>query len=312
MSSPVFAEKYRPTKIADCILPEYIKAQAAGYVKSGRVPTLIMTGGPGCGKTTLARAIASEVGADVLFINASMESGIDTIRTKISQFASTVSFSNSKKITILDEADGLSQDAQKSLRGFIEEFSGNHSIIFTCNFISKLIDPLKSRSGVIDFKINKADRQTLATEFFKRLLGILDKEGIEYEKKAVAELVQKTFPDFRRCLNEIQRYAAGGKIDLGILLDLSEEAFSELTTILKEKKFDSMRKWVANHSDLDSATFFRMFYEKLNEKVQPKSIPALVLLIGEYSFRSVHVVDQEINTAAFLTEVLLSQDVVFK
>ena len=312
MTNPILAEKYRPSTIDECVLSDATKAQAKGYVASGRVPTLIMTGSPGTGKTTLARAIGSELGADVMFINASLENGIDTIRTKIAQFASSVSFSGAKKITILDEADGLTAAAQGSLRGFVEEFSSNHSIIFTCNFLNKLIEPLKSRSGIINFKVSNKDKPKIAAQFFKRVVDILDKEGIRYEKNAVAELVQKTFPDFRRCLSEIQRYSVGGSIDMGILLDLSEESFGELIAILKEHKYESMRKWVASHSDLDSAAFYRLFYDKTSTVLQPKSIPEVVLLIGEYMYKSSFVADQEINTAAFLTQVIISPNIIFK
>ena len=312
MTNPVWAEKYRPENIDDCILPEATKAQAKGYVESGRIPTMIFTGTAGTGKTTLARAIANELGADVLFINASMDGNIDNIRTKVAQFASSVSFSNSKKITILDEADGITQQGQQALRGFIEEFSGNHSIIFTCNFLNKLIDPLKSRSGVIDFKITNKEKPKLATAFYKRIISILDKEKVEYDKKAVAELVQKTFPDFRRCLNELQRYAAGGKVDLGILLDVGEESIKELVDILKDRNYGNMRKWVANHSDMESVAFFRSFYDRASELLEPKSIPDLVLLLGEYSYKSAIVVDQEINTAAFLTTLMLNPVMVWK
>lgn len=312
MTNLVWAEAYRPKTIDECVLPEATKAQARGYVKAGRIPTMIFTGTAGTGKTTLARAIANELGADMMFINASSEGNVDTVRTKITQFASSVSFSNAKKITILDEADGLTAQAQQSLRGFIEEFSSNHSIIFTCNFVNKIIDPLKSRSGIIDFKITNKEKPALAAQFFKRVINILNTENVEYDKNAVAELVQKTFPDFRRCLSELQRYAAGGKIDSGVLLDLSEESFKELIDALKNKKFNDIRKWVAQHSDIEPASFYRAIYDNAATYLQPKSLPSLILTLGEYSYKSAFVADQEINQVAFLTELLLSNDIVWK
>ncbi len=307
----VWTEAYRPTKIADCILSKSIKDAAEGYVKQGRCPTLILSGTAGVGKTTLARCIANELDADFMVINASMESGIDTIRTKIASFASTVSFTDSKKITLLDEADGLTPAAQASLRAFIEEFSNNHSLILTCNFVHKLIEPLHSRASVIDFKIPRAEKASLASHFFKRVLMILDQEQVEYEKKVVAEVVNHYFPDFRRCLNELQKYSVSGKIDSGILANFSDESFNELIAALKGKKFNDMRKWVAQ-SDMDSTRLFRELYHKASEKLEPKSIPPLILLIGQYQYQSAFVADQEINTAAFLTEVLLSQDIIWK
>jgi DNA polymerase III delta prime subunit len=300
----VWAEKYRPKTIADCILPDAIKEAAMGYVKQGRIGTLLFTGGAGVGKTTLAKALCEEIGADWIFINASSENGIDVIRTKITQFASTVSFSDAKKVTILDEADALTGDAQKALRNFTETFAANHSIIMTCNFKNRIIEPLHSRSAVIDFKIPNAEKPKLAAQFFKRITSILEEEKVEYDKKVVAELVQKHFPDFRRCLNELQKYAVAGKIDAGILIDLSGESFNELITSLKEKKFGEMRRWVANNSDTDSSRIFRMFYDKANEKLEPKAIPELILLLAQYQHSASQVADQEINMAAFLTEVM--------
>lgn len=308
----IWSQKYRPKTIDECILPESTKNEARGYIKQGRMSNAIFTGTAGTGKTTLAKAIANELGADVIFINASLEGNVDTIKNQITRFASTVSFSDSKKITILDEADGLTPQAQQALRGLIEANSTNHSIIFTCNFINKLIDPLKSRSAVIDFKIPTKEKAPLASAFFKRVTNILDLEGVEYDKKAVAELVQKTFPDFRRCINELQRYAAAGKIDSGILLDVGDEAINALISCLKDKKYNDMRKWVAQHSDMETTAFYRMLYDRASEKLQPKSVPALVMLIGEFSYKAAFVADQEINTAAFLTMVMLDGEISWK
>jgi replication factor C small subunit len=301
----VWVEKYRPTKIDDCILPESIRNTAKGYVASGKIPTMLFSGGAGVGKTTLARCIAAELGADFMVINASMDNGIDTIRTQILKFASTVSFSDSKKITLLDEADSLSPEAQRALRNFIEEFAGNHSIIMTCNFKTRLIEPLHSRSSVIDFKIPKSERANLAALFFKRVCTILEAEKVQYDKKVVAEVVNKFFPDFRRCLNELQRYSAAGSIDSGILVNFTAESIKELYAALKNKKFNDMRKWVANN-DMDSAQFYRAVYDTADSVLENKSLPALIMLIGQYQYQAAFCADQEINTAAFCTELMMS------
>jgi replication factor C small subunit len=312
IDNAIWAEKYRPTSIEEIILPESTKEIARGLVKSGNLPSLLFTGSAGIGKTTLAKAIANDIGADFMQINASSEGNIDLIRTKLLQFASTVSFTDSKKITLMDECDGLTQSAQQALRGFIEEYSGNHTIIFTCNFESKLIDAIKSRCKKIDFKISNADKVELSTQFLKRVLDILDKEGVQYEKRVVAELVMKKFPDFRSVLNELQGYAAGGKIDAGILLDLSDDMFNQLLVSLKQKKFSEVRRWVAEHADIESATLFRMFYDKASQKIEPKGIPELILLLGEYSYKAAFVPDQEINTMAFLTSIIISDTIQWK
>lgn len=301
----VWCEKYRPNLIKDIILPSSIKDAAEGYVKQGKLGTIIFSGGAGVGKTTLARCIANELGADFMVVNASLENGIDTIRTKISQFASTMSFSDSKKITLLDEADFCSPNAQASLRGFIEEFSANHAIIMTCNFKSRLIEPLHSRAAVFDFKIPKKEKAALATQFFKRVIQILDNEKVEYEKSVVAEVVNKFFPDFRRCLNELQKYATSGKIDSGILVNFTTDSIKALFESLKNKKFNDMRKWVAEN-DLDSTQFFRAVYDSAADYMDTKSLPSLILLVGQYQYQAAFCSDQEINNAAFCTELMLS------
>lgn len=308
----IWSEKYRPKTIDDTILPKHIKDQAHGIVASGKVQTMLFKGGAGVGKTTLARALANELGADFMQINASSEGNVELIRTQLAQFASTVSFTDGRKITLLDEADGLTAQAQQALRGLIEEFSGNHSIIFTCNFDSKIIDPLKSRCKVIDFKISNSEKVELSTQFLKRVLSILDAEGVEYDKRAVAELVMKKFPDFRSVLNELQGYAAGGKIDAGVLLDMSEDTFNQLIAALKAKKFNDVRKWVAEHSDIESATLYRTFYDKSAPKMETRGVPEMILLLGEYSYKAAFVADQEINTMAFLTSVMLSENIQWK
>ncbi len=302
----IWSEKYRPITIDECVLPQRIKDQAKGLISSGNIPSLLFTGSAGIGKTTLAQAIAHEMGADFMKINASSEGNIDMLRTKLSQFASTVSFTDSRKITLLDEADGLSQTVQQALRGFMEEYSHNHTIIFTCNFSNKIIDAIKSRCNIFDFKITKEEKTELQLEFSKRVFKILDNEDVTYDKRIVAELVIKKFPDFRSVLNTLQGYAAGGNIDAGILLDMSDQVFASLITALKNNKFGDMRKWVAEHSDIDQTILYRTFYDKASELIQPKSIPELIMLLGEYSYKSSFVPDTEINTAAFLTSVMLS------
>lgn len=310
----ILSEKYRPKSISECVLPESTKVMVRGFIKDGNIPSMLFTGGAGCGKTTLARAIASEMGADVLFINASMDGNIDLIRNKLTQFASTVSFTGAKKITILDEADGLSQLAQQALRGFIEEFGKNHSIIFTANYSNKIIEAIHSRCKVVDFKISAKDKTLIASKFVKRVFKILDAEGIAYVQDVVVALVMKKFPDYRSILNELQGYAAGGNanIDAGILLNLSDQSFSTLITALKDKKFNDVRKWTAEHSDIESVHMFRMFYNMASEKLEQKSIPELILHLAEFSYKDYFVADKEINRMAFLTTIMLSSNMVWR
>lgn len=310
----LWVESYRPQKIDDCILPPSIKDTAEGIIKGGRIPNLLMSGTAGVGKTTLAKAMCNEIGADWIIINGSDEGRlIDTLRTKITNFASTVSFSDSKKVVIIDEADYLNpQTVQPALRNFIEQWADNCTFILTCNFKNRLIAPLHSRCTEINFKISSKDKPFVATQFFKRVEKILKSENIEFDKKVVAEVVQKHFPDFRKCLNDLQRYSVNGKIDTGILVDLSDETFNELIVALKNNKFNDVRKWAANHADDDSISFYRMMFDKASEKMEPKSLPALILLLGQYSYRDAFVADKEINTMAFLTEVMLSSDIVWK
>lgn len=312
MTNLVLSETYRPKTVDECVLPSSTKEMVKGLIKEGNLPSLLFLGGAGVGKTTLARAIANELNADVLFINASMTNGVDNIRTTVMQFASTVSLTSSKKITILDESDGLSITSQQALRGFIEEFGKNHSIIFTANFGNKIIDPIKSRCKIVDFKISAKEKPGIAAKFIKRIFTILTKEGIEYDQDAVAALVMKKFPDFRSILNEIQGYAAGGKIDAGILANLSEDSFNQLILALKGKKFNDVRKWVAEHSDMESDELFRLFYATANEKLEAKSIPEVVLALGEFSYKDYFCADNEINRMAFLTTLLLSPTVIWK
>lgn len=312
MSDQILSEKYRPQTIDDCVLPEPVKEQVKGLIKNGNLPSMMFVGSAGCGKTTLARAIANEMKADILFVNASLEGNVDLIRTRLMQFASTVSFNDSKKITVLDEADGLSQAAQQALRGFVEEFSKNHCIIFTANYANKIIEPIRSRCKVIDFKISAKDKPLIAAKFLKRVMTILDAEKIDYDKEAVAGLVMKKFPDFRSVLNELQGYSAGGRIDAGILMSLSDEAFNQLIVALKNKKFNDVRKWVAEHSDMESQHLFRMFYDTASDKLEPKAIPEMILHLGEFSYKEYFVADKEINRMAFLTTLMVSPNIVWR
>ena len=301
----LFVEKYRPKTVAECNLPATLKAELQGMVDKGELPNLLFAGPAGCGKTTAALAMCNEVGADVLFINASLESGIDVLRSKIAQFASTVSLTDSKKVVILDEADYANpQSFQPALRGFIEEFSNNCRFILPCNFKHRIIEPLHSRCSVIDFKIQGKDKVEVAGQFFKRVIRILKDEGIEYDQKVVAELVQKHFPDFRRTLNELQRYSVSGRIDSGILVNVSAESYKQLYKLLKEKNFSEVRKWVAINSDGDSARVFRELYDASSTIMEPSSVPQLVLILADYQYKSAFVADQEVNLMACVTEIM--------
>jgi len=307
MEEFLWVEKYRPKTIEDCVLPEELKNTFRKFVENKEIPNLLLTGGAGVGKTTVARAMLEQIGADYIVINGSMNGNIDTLRNEILQFASSVSFTGGRKYVILDEADYLNANStQPALRNFMEEYSRNCGFILTCNFKNRIIEPLHSRCSVVEFKISKADLPRLATQFFKRVLSILDGNGVKYDKTVIAELIQRYLPDWRRVLNELQRYSVNGTIDTGIFANYSESAFSDLINILKQKKFGEMRKWVGENSDMDSSTLFRKFYDTAYEKVGPKSIPELVLTIAKYQYQAAFVADHEINTAAFLTEVMMS------
>ncbi len=302
----LWVQKYRPKKIADCILPDDLKETFQAIADGDRIPTLLLAGGPGIGKTTVAKALCEEVGADWIMINGSEESGIDVLRTKIRAFASTVSMYDTKKVVIVDESDYLNPNStQPALRMATEEFSKNCTFIFTCNFKNRIIAPLQSRCSVYDFKIKNADKPKLAMQFMKRVEQILEQEGVEYDKKVVAEIIQRHFPDFRRVLNELQRYSATGKIDSGILFNLSDENFNELVGYLKEKKYTSVRKWVAQNVDIDSVKLFSDLYTRASERMNPKSVPDLVLILAKYQYNAAFVADQEINMMAALTEIML-------
>ncbi len=301
----LWVEKYRPSKISECILTDDLKKTFQTFVDEGNIPNLLLTGGPGVGKTTVAKAMLEELGATYMMINGSEESGIDVLRNKIKNFASTVSMDGNRKFVILDEADYLNpQSTQPALRGFIEEFHKNCGFILTCNFKNRIIDPLHSRCSVVEFRIPVAEKPKLAGEFFKRVQNILGEEGVQYQPKAVAGIVEKYFPDWRRVLNELQRYSVSGMIDSGILVNISETNMKDLTTFLKEKDFKSIRKWVANNLDNDPARAYRKVYDALYEDIQPQTVPHLVLATADYSYKSAFVADQEINMLAFMIEIM--------
>lgn len=304
----LWVEKYRPQTIDECILPESLKETFKEFIKSGQVPNFLFSGTAGVGKTTIAKALCNEIGAEFLLINGSEEGRlIDTLRTSIRGFASTVSLTDSKKVVIIDEADYMNaQSIQPALRGFIEEFSSNCRFILTCNFKNRIIEPLHSRCTCVDFKIDSKDKQQIAASFFKRATTILKAENIEFDQKVVAELVTKHFPDYRRILNELQRYSVSGKIDAGILVNTTDETFSPLLKMLKEKNFTEVRKWVGVNSDIESTELFRRLYDKSVEYIEMTSIPQLVLILADYGYKNAFVTDREINTMACLTEVMSS------
>jgi DNA polymerase III delta prime subunit len=305
MEHLLFTEKYRPKIIVDCILPERLKTPFQEYVNQSKIPNLLLSGGAGVGKTTVAKAMCEEIGADYMIINGSDDNGIDVVRYKIKNFASSMSLTGGRKVIIIDEADYLSPNAQAAFRNSIEEFAGNCSFIFTCNYKNKLIDPLHSRCAVIDFTLKNGEKAQMASAFFKRIQMILQNENIEYDDKVIAELIKKHFPDFRRVLNELQRYSQFGKIDTGILSQIVDAGITDIIKFIKEKDFGAIRKWVAS-ADIDSATFFRKLYDSLYEVLKPQSIPQAVLILADYQYKGAFVADQEINTVACLTELMIS------
>jgi DNA polymerase III delta prime subunit len=301
----LWVERYRPKTIDDCVLPESLKKTFKEYIAQGELPNFLFTGTAGVGKTTVAKALCNEIGAEYMMINGSEESGIDTLRTKIKGFASTISLTDAKKVVILDEADYLNANStQPALRGFIEEFANNCRFILTCNFKNRIIEPLHSRCSVVEFKIDSADKQAIAASFFKRASQILKQEQVDFDPKVVAELITKHFPDYRRILNELQRYSVSGKIDTGILVNMSEESFRTLIKFMKEKDFTEVRKWVAKNSDTETSVLFRQLYDTATQTMDPASIPQMVLLLADYQYKAAFVSDHELNTMAALTEVM--------
>ena len=305
METYLWVEKYRPTTVDDCILPSELKTTFLEFVKDKHIPNLILSGGPGIGKTTIAKAMLDEIGSTSMMINGSEESGIDVLRTKIKNFASTVSLHGGRKYIILDEADYLHpQSTQPALRGFMEEFHKNCGFILTCNYKNRLIPPLHSRCSVVDFSIPNSEKQQLAAEFMLRVMTILEHEEVVYDKRVVAEVINKYFPDWRRVLNELQRYSVSGKIDAGILVDIAEVNIKELMNSMKNKEFTNVRKWVVNNLDNDTVRLFRRIYDSLYDYVDGSSIPHVVVILGEYQYKSAFVADQEINLMACFTEIM--------
>ena len=304
----LWVEKYRPKTIEDCILPENIKKTFRDFLNKGEVPNLLLSGPAGCGKTTVAKALCAELGVDVYVINGSDEGRfLDTVRNNAKNFASTVSLTSESKhkVIIIDEADNTTSDVQLLLRASIEEFSRNCRFIFTCNYKNKIIEPLHSRCAVVEFGIKGKQKQEIAAEFFKRLNGILDNERIQSDKKVLAELINKHFPDWRRVLNECQRYSVGGKIDSGILAHFSDVKVNDLIKNLKEKDFPQVRKWCVDNLDNDPAVLLRRIYDSLYASLVPSTIPSAVLIIAKYQYQIAFVADQEINLLACLTEIMV-------
>ena len=308
MSDFIWVEKYRPTTIDECILPKGIKKTFQDFVERGEIPNMLLSGPPGIGKTTVAKALCNQLGADYYVINGSDEGRfLDTVRNNAKNFASTVSLTSESKhkVIIIDEADNTTSDVQLLLRASIEEFSKNCRFIFTCNYKNKIIDPLHSRCSVVDFSVNKKDKPTIAAQFFARLNSILEEEKVEADKKVLAELINKHFPDWRRVLNECQRYAVSGKIDSGILAAFSDVAVNDLIKNLKQKNFSEVRKWVVTNMDNDTSVLLRRIYDSLYDSLEHSSIPAAVLIIAKYQFQIAFVADQEINLLAALTEIMV-------
>ena len=308
MSDFIWVEKYRPQKIDECILPDHIKKTFQDFVNHGEIPNMLLSGPPGIGKTTVAKALCKELGVDYYVINGSDEGRfLDTVRNNAKNFASTVSLTSQSKhkVIIIDEADNTTSDVQLLLRASIEEFSGNCRFIFTCNYKNKIIEPLHSRCSVVEFSIKGKEKVKIAGLFFKRLQQILDLEKISYDAKVLAEIINKHFPDWRRVLNECQRYSVGGKIDSGILATFSDVSVNDLIRNLKDKNFPEVRKWVVDNLDNDSSVLLRRLYDSLYETLVPNSIPAAVLIIAKYQYQIAFVADQEINLLAALTEIMV-------
>ena len=308
MSDFLWVEKYRPKTIEECILPSETKKTFLGFLSKGEVPNLLLSGPAGCGKTTVAKALCEELGADYYVINGSDEGRfLDTVRNQAINFASTVSITSGAKhkVIIIDEADNTTHDVQLLLRANIEDFYGNCRFIFTCNYKNKIIEPLHSRCAVVDFSIRGKQKQEIAVEFFKRLNVILEKERVEYDKKVIVELINKHFPDWRRVLNECQRYSANGKIDTGILATFSDVSLNDLLKNMKQKNFSEVRKWVVDNLDNDPAMLLRRVYDSLYTSLKNVSIPAAVLIVAKYQYQIAFVADQEINILAALTEIMV-------
>ncbi len=306
----IWTEKYRPKTVRDTILPAELKSTFQQFVDQKNVPNLLLTGRAGVGKTTVAKAMLEEIGADYITINGSMNGNIDTLRNEISNYASSVSFTGGRKYVILDEADYLNPNStQPALRNFMEEFSNNCGFILTCNFKNRIIEPLHSRCSIVEFAIPNAEKPKMAALFFKRTCGILDGEGVTYDQKSVAEFIQIYFPDWRRCLNELQRYSSTGKIDAGILANKSNDSINTLIGYMKDKKFTELRKWIAENTDIDSAVLYRQLYDILPEKIKStQSVAAAIIILAEYQYKEAFVANSEINRVAALATLMAEVD----
>jgi len=306
MEHLLWTEKYRPKTIEDCILPERLKLPFQEYVNQRNIPNLLLAGGAGVGKTTVAKALCNEVGCDYIVINGSDESGIDTFRTKIKNYASSMSLTGGRKVIIIDEADYLNPNStQPALRNAIEEFASNCSFIFTCNYKNRIIEPLHSRCAVIEFSLKNGEKAKMASAFFKRIQSVLQSESVDYDDKVIVELIKKHFPDFRRIINELQRYSQFGKIDTGVLAQIGDISIAEIVKFIRDKDFGSIRKWVATN-DVDSNTLYRKLYDSMYDLMKPQSIPQAVLILADYQYKAAFVADQEINTVACLTEIMVN------
>ena len=299
----ILAEKYRPKTLDECILPEKTKNDLHAAIDSGNVPNIVMYGPPGTGKTSACRAIANDIGADLLYLNASLERNIDTIRNQVVSFSSSVSFGGGLKIVLLDEFDGMTLLQQNAMKGVVEEFP-NARFFFTSNHINKIIEPIRSRCVNIDFKIDNKSKADVAAKFFKRVIQILQKENIEFEKPVVAELIKKHFPDFRRTLNEIQRCSASGKIDVSVLADHSVETFNTLFEAVKNKDYYTVRRWIGANSDVEPHILFREIYDRAEELIDPSTVKNLIVILSDYQFKAAHSVDPEILLSAFFVEMM--------
>lgn len=309
MTDFLWVEKYRPQTIKECVLPKRMKNTFKSILESGELQNMLFTGSAGVGKTTVAKALCNELELDYIMVNGSEEGNIDTLRTKIKQFASTVSLQGGYKVVILDEADYLNaQSTQPALRGFIEEFSSNCRFILTCNFKNRIIEPLHSRCSIYDFTIALGEQAEILAEFMDNMSSMLNKENITYDKNVLAELIMKYRPDFRRVINELQRYSVSGQIDTGILVNLSNESFNSLMLSLKEKNFKEMRKWVVDNIDVEPSVIFRTIYDNMTDHLQPKSVPQVVLILADYQYKNAFVADHELNVVACMTEIMAGSE----